>query len=114
MGVLAQQPGQGDLRIRHAFGMGKTTQGIDHGLVGHLSRTAETRQHVAKVIRCQAGLVQCARQKRAAQRAVGNKGGAQFGAGGQHVGFRLTRPQRILTLYRCNRVDGMGFAQGGA
>lgn len=113
--ALAEHPGQRQLRRRHPLLGGKPLERCDEGGVGLKIFRLEARHLPAEIVGGEiVGLADRPRQEAAAERAVGHETDAEFAAGGKHVLFGIAGPERIFTLQRCDRMDRLRPADGGA
>ncbi len=91
--LLGVDPGQGDLRRRHALGVGHRADRVHDGLIrpGRLGR--EPRVAAAEVLGVQRAQVHGAGQESAAERGVGHEADAELAHSVDGVGLDVAGPQ---------------------
>ena len=111
--LLRQQPGQGDLRRRHALALRYLPQHAHQRLIGPARFGAEARHHVAKIAAVKGGVLgDGAGEKALAERAEWHQTDAQRCQRRQDFTLRLAPPQRIFALQRRDRLHRVSSPNG--
>jgi hypothetical protein len=109
---LCQQPCERQLRRGAALFGGERADGLDDPQVGFDVVPGEARIGPPEVLRIQLlAAADASREESPAERAVGEEGGADVAARGEHALLRISRPQRILALDRGDGVQRRGPLQ---
>src|ERR1700733_8088714 len=112
-GLLGQQPGERDLSQCRLLSFRDTVEQMNQGLICFERFRSEARQGTAEVGAVEGGvLVDLAREKALAQRAIRDKPDSEFLQGRYHFLFRSPGPQRVFALERGERLDCVCAADG--
>ena len=110
---LRQQPRQRDLCGSCIPSSSNLVQKIHHRLVCLTRLLSDSRKYCSEVRAFKfGGGVNLPRQESLSKRTPGNKTDPQLLAGWQHLWFRVSRPNRILALNCCDRMDRVCAANG--
>src|SRR5262249_24473674 len=110
---LREEPGEGKLCRRCALSPGNVRQQVDKCLIGLHRIRLESRQRTAEILRVERRLrAESARQEASAQRTERDKTDAKLSQHGDDVSFGLAPPDRVLALYRRDRLHRMSSSDG--
>jgi len=108
-GFLREQPGERDLRGRGLLVLRDGLKQIHETLIGFAVLRRESRDGAAEILGIEFGvLVDLPGEEASAERAEGNESDSEFFERGKNFLFRLTPPERVLTL---ERRDGLNFVR---
>src|SRR2546421_11982622 len=110
-GLLGEEPGERDLRMRRVLLFCDPAKQIDQRLVRLPSLRREPRNDVAEVGTVERrALVDLPRQEALAQRAERNEPDAELLERRKEFVLRASPPQRVLALHSGDRLDGVSAA----